>query len=621
MLQNEVIPVDAAQDSQNWVTLDGVIEILRGREIIGDEGTAGATYNEWFGYKNDGSKVHFRKALGKIQVLVGSTWTNVITGLRDTSRVTFANYSSLAGTFTYVFGLDGIYQIHTANPTSYIQLYGPNDPLIGNAIIDKARALLWGTPTDKTGLYGSKIDTQRVGTQYTQITNEVLATGDGVQTVFTGTLAFKSGNPLTTSFGISINENPSGITAKDDSNGTISGTGVTGTINYTTGAYSLTFTSPVANATQIRATYFYAGSNSGGLTDFGYTTPIRLAAEGFMLRQDEGGDAIQQVVVGPDGNYYSFKSQSVYQLTISDDDTTFTNIVYRKNIGIPSTQSAVSTGQGIVFINTANPSKPLLTILEKNPLGDNLLPRVLFPQYKFENFIFDEDTIVTDYGQYIVVVCKSEADIEPDVLLLCNIADNTVDRTYYGAKSLAKDGFYLYAGSPFEQTTYKLFIDFDDDGQVPENQWTSRGERYEVENLKKFRKLRLKGLIDLAQWYEIEVNYDDTGWQLIGTIRGDGSYVDYNNPQLVGGPLVGGVDVGGDGVSTVYPYHTEIKVKTPKFRKRYIRYTAKGIGYVSIQRQVDYDILVFEERLPSRYRQKQYVSLDGTQTDLPDPQW
>lgn len=623
MFNNEVIPVDASQDSQNWITNEGVIEIVRGREIIGNEGDAGAVYNEWFGYRNDNTKVHFRKALGKIQVLIGSTWTDVITNLTKNSRVTFQNYSSLAGTFVYIFCQDGIFQIHTANPTSYIQLKGPTsaDLPVGTAIIDKARTLLWGTKTDKTGLYGSRIDTQRVGTQYTQVTNEVLATGDGVQTVFTGTLAFKSGNPLATAFGININENPSGLTATDNVVGVISGTGITGTINYVTGEYSLTFTNPVASGTQVRATYLYANSNSNGITDFSYTSPIRLASEGFVLRQDEGGDPIMKVVVGPDGNYYSFKKDSVYQLTISDDDVTFTNIVYRKNIGIPSTESVVSTGAGIIFIDTSNPSNPRLTILEKNPLGDNLNPRILFPHYKFENLFYDEDAIVTNYGKFILVNCKSEEGIEPDVLLICNLQDNTVDRTYYGSKSLAQDGYYLYGGSPFEQTTYRLLVDFDDDGVVPENQWTGRGERYEVENLKKFRKIRVKGLIDLAQWYEIQANYDDSGWQVIGTIRGDGSYVDYNNPQLVGGPLVGGVDVGGDGVSTVYPYFTEIKVKPPKFRKRYIRYVAKGLGYVSIQRQSDFDILIYEERLPSQYRQKQYVSLDGTQSDLPNPQW
>lgn len=618
MMDDEVIPADAAKDSLNWFTLDGVIEISRGREIVGDEGTAGKIYNEWFGYDVQGNKIHYRKADTKVQVLVGSTWTDVITGLTETARFSFTNYSSLSGAFTFFSGVDGIWKINNANPTTAKDMYSSSVNFKGRMIIDKARSLMWDTPTDKTGLYGSYIDAQD-STVYTTVTNEVLGTGDGIQTVFSGTFAqiFQYRN----CFGISINTNPSSVTATDNYMGVISGTGITGTINYMTGAYSLTFSSPPGVGVQVRATYQYEDSNNGGVTDFRKSS-TRLAGEGFILRQDEGGDPIMQVLVAPDGSYISLKQQSAYQYIPDPSDLSPTNQVYRKDIGVSSYQSGVSTGFGVIFMNTANPLKPQLTILEKNPLGDNLLPKILFPQYKFENFYYDEDTVVDYFGQHVVICAKSNPDNENDVMLMGNIQQKAIERTGYSVNCVAKDGNYLYGGSPFEKTTYKIFTGYDDLGDVLENYWKSKGEYYkDNEHLHKFRKIRLKGLIDKSQWYEVYVSYDDQSYQLVGTIRGDADYVDYTNPLLVGVNLVGEADIGGVGGTTVYPYFTEIKVKTPKFRKRSIMFVAKGIGYVNIQQVQDWDIMLFENRLPSRFRQKQFVSLDGTQTDLPNPEF
>ena len=115
-------------------------------------------------------------------------------------------------------------------------------------LIDKSRMFVVGVEKDPTGLYGSKIDGQSIN--YTAVSNENIGTGNGVQTTFTGTLAFKGGNPLSMCFGLQITAGS--VSGKDDYNGKISGTGiVTGTINYVTGAYSITFSSPVPNATAI----------------------------------------------------------------------------------------------------------------------------------------------------------------------------------------------------------------------------------------------------------------------------------------------------------------------------------------------------------------------------------
>lgn len=615
---DEIIPQDAAQDSKNWTNREGVIEIVGGREAVGAEGSSGTIYKTHFGYKVDGSVVLFRKTATKVQYFDGSAWQDVITGLTDT-QCTFVNYSSLAGAFVYVFNRDGIWKIVTANPGSVIPLFNASVNFKGYSLIDKSRTIMWGLANDPTGFYGSKIDAQRVGTQYTQVSNEVLATGDGVQTVFTGTLAFKAGTPTASCFALALNTNPSSVTATDNFIGVISGTGVTGTINYTTGAYSITFTTPPAGAMQVRMSYQWENSNNGGLTDF-TKSAVRLAGEGFVVRQDIGGDAIQRVHVLND-TYYSLKKQSAYALTISTDDLAINNGVFRSDIGVQNMDSSTSIGDGIVFMNTANPDKPYMTILQRNPIGDNIEPFKMFEHFKFEAYLYDNCTIDT-WSEYITVACRTKNSLTNDIFLLARKQENTVDITDYAVQSVAKNAGFLYIGSPVSESTYLLFNGFDDMGQPLDNYWTSKGEIFGTDTLKKQRFLRLQGLISQSQYYEVWASYDDDGFQLLGTVRGDQSYVDTTSPQTIGSNPIGEAPIGGETADTLaYPYFVEIKIKQGKFRKRTLRFIAKYVGYVSISMIEDFDLLSFEQRMPAKYRLKQNVSLNGSQTDLPNPQF
>jgi hypothetical protein len=115
---------------------------------------------------------------------------------------------------------------------------------------------------------------------------------------------------------------------------------------------------------------------------------------------------------------------------------------------------------------------------------------------------------------------------------------------------------------------------------------------------------------------EVYADFDGAGYNLIGTIRGDGTYVNRSSPSSVGTTMVGEAAVGGDGEAKVYPYELQIKaVRIPKFRRRSIRFIARGIGYVSIMESIDWDVLTYEDKLPKIYRQKEHVSLDGKQVD------
>ena len=602
----ENIPKDAAKASSNWITQDGRIKLTNGSDIVGAEGAVGGVKGIHFGYKVDGTQIEYRKVNTVVQYLSGSTWTDIITGLTNEAEYTFSNYSSLAGAFTYLSGIDGIWKIINANPTSPINVTSTTKNFKGYSMIDKGRMLLWNRIEDKTGLYGSWIDRQNA-TVYTAVASEVTA---GVS----GTLAFKAGGATRSCFGVTITITTGGQVYSDKYLGILTGSsGGTGTINYATGAWT------VSAGGDGTASYTWEDSNVKGVTDFSLSG-TRVAGEGFQFPQDIGGDAILNVFIGSDNAYYSLKGNSAYRLYIGALDTAADtqNNVFRRDLGMPNFRAGVSTGKGIIFMNTANPTKPELSILKRNEIGTEVEPYPLFPQFDFARYDYS-DCAVSTYDRYVVIACKLNGSAVNDVILLGDTTLGTIDVTTFSARCFASTGDDLHIGSSVSDSVYIIYNGFDDNGLPIENNWDSKDEQYEAlgiaEALKKFRRLRIKGLIDPDQSLEVCVSYDGSDFEVVGNILGSGSYVDFSNAQSVGTNIVGTVQIGGEALALAYPFYTELKIKTPKFRIRTFRLKAKGFGYLAVEQLMDRDILIFEKRIPKKYRSKQNVSLDGTQTD------
>ncbi len=599
ILNDELIPQNALQDEKNWLNQEGVLRLANGKIIVGTEGVAGKNRGLHFGYKTDGTKILFRKYLTKIQYWNATTslWTDTIISLTLSAEYSFANYSSLAGNFVIASGIDGFYKINTANPADYCSLYvkqttvgsAGNDK--GRIIIDKGRLIMWGcADAAKTVIKMSWIDGQDSDV-YTVITGEAT-------TSLTGTLAFKAGGARRNCFGIALTITGSGEIYTDNKDGTLTGSlGGTGTINYITGAYT------VSNAGVGTVNYLWEDSYAKGIADFSFDITTRVAGTGNLITQEIGGDAIERIEVGQDGAYYSLKEKSAYRLEISADDKTFTNLVYRADMGIPFFRAAISTKKGIVFINTANPDNPELTILQRDVYSGNVEPLVLFPHFDFSNYGYD-DACIDTFGQYIVIACQSSDSDFNDTVLLCDIAMGTVDISEYHARIFAKDEGNLYVGSPITESVYNIFSGFDDDNFIISNFATLKGETYGVENLKKFRKLKIAGQIEPDQNIEIWISYDGDDFAKIGEISGRGSYVDAGNPRVVGSSMAGSFPIGASNATTVYPYFFEIRISTPKFRKRTLKFIANYFGYCDINSVIDEDILIFELKSPKKYRVK-----------------
>lgn len=91
-----------------------------------------------------------------------------------------------------------------------------------------------------------------------RVDEESIGTGNGVLVTFTGNLQWTPVRPLDTDYGYAVTITADTITAVDNGTGTFAGTGVTtGTINYTTGAVSVTFAVAPANAVPVVVEYYY----------------------------------------------------------------------------------------------------------------------------------------------------------------------------------------------------------------------------------------------------------------------------------------------------------------------------------------------------------------------------
>lgn len=88
----------------------------------------------------------------------------------------------------------------------------------------------------------------------TAVTSETASSApNGTLKIFSGTLAHGSIQNSSVTFTAVIASTP--VTATDNGSGTVTGTGVTGTINYTSGLWTLTYTTAPDNATNITASY------------------------------------------------------------------------------------------------------------------------------------------------------------------------------------------------------------------------------------------------------------------------------------------------------------------------------------------------------------------------------
>lgn len=604
------IPDGAASDSLNWMTLGDRIELRRGRTLMGaDGGDTGRISGLVVAERFDGEQVAFRTRVEKIEyydtdseLWVESTVADILPTAASGEDFSFSKYHSLAGAFVYGSSKNsGIYKIPIANPDSVVDLSSTD--FRGKIRIKQSRMFLWDRKDtnggfDQTGLYGSKIDKDELS-DYTEIIAEALDVSGPV--TWTGTLDFKSGQPKRTCMYVSITGTVGGspeVFRDDRSGNLVSNLGSTGTINYATGAYSVTFS---AAATVPTATYYWEDSTVGGIADFAKATP-RIAGEGFVLRQDDGGSDMQALCSINDTEF-CLHTRKTWALKLTSDDTNATNDIYRDKVGIPYWRGACETGDGTYYMDAVDGSEPFVRILRPGEVNPAILPASISDNLILSNYRFD-GVIVMEWGIYIVMACRTSDSTVNNRLFLFHKLWKTWDIFDYRCSTLDILNGTLIAGDSASQNVFTLFADLTDEDVEIDNFWISgqhsltRGAGTGYGNI-----FRVKGLIQDDQEYNVQFSYDNAPFVTVGTISGQGDYVDHTQKVLVGSNTLGSNEVGGgsDGVEAS-PYEREFRVNTPICERVRVRFEATKVGYVSISEYGWKDI-----RKKSRRGAPQYV--------------
>lgn len=590
-IEDNSIEDGASSDSLNWRHKPDRIELAFGYAPFGTEVSGvGRSTGVHVAYKADGTQILFRKRQRKLEYYdsVSSTWievgTDIFPAAAADDEMSFANYNSLAGAQMF-FGSpnSSLYKIMTANPGSYADQYDAAKNFKGYIKIKQNRTFLWGRTQDKTGVYGSYID----AAAYTTVAAEAT-------TSLSGTLAFKAGGAKRTCFGVTITLTGTGEVYTDNYNGILTGSlGGTGTINYMTGAYTLS--NPGTGTTA----YQWEDSTNTGIMDFTKSAP-RTAGQGFIFRQDDGGGDVMSVESYGDVEYCLHRTKT-WALTITATDTNATNLIFRDRVGIPNPRAAVSTGDGIYYVDDLNETDPKFRLLTLQEGSTSVIPLSVSDKLNLVDYRFDQ-AVSWEWGDFILFACRHKDSTVNDTVFALNKRYKLWDRLNYNASCFNTYNGALVAGDSISYNVYELFSGFDANGDAIINNWDSNLSTLEIEELKKTKRYWVEGEMSRDQQLEIYLSFDNGPFVLVGTQNGTDDNVDSLPRTLIGSDAIGSATLGGQTSVNVYHYLKEIRLQQDKFYQVKRRFVATAVGHCSISSYMDYDIRLYGPKLPSKYR-------------------
>ena len=604
--EKESLPKGAARDSLNWLTLGDHIELRRGMQLMGTEvsGT-GAITGLKVGARFDGTQVLFRTRAQKLEYYNETTddWaengSDLLGSAASGEDVSMDTYHHISGAFMFVTSLNSdVFQVPLANPGSAKDLNSTSHK--GKMRIKQNRMFLWDRKDtnggrDQTGIYGSYIDKDELS-DYTETTNENVGTGNGTTTTFTGTLAAITS--VKTCMYVRINDGTETFT--DDRNGVLVGSlGGTGTINYATGAFSVTFNTAPTNLQAILANYYTADAKSAGIADFSKSTP-RTAGQGFTFRQDDGG--AETMNLGTLGNEeYCFHKLKTWVLTLTADDTDATNFLYRQRVGIPYWRGLTEGENGLYYVDNTRQNNAYVRILKPGDFSTNIIPESISDILSLEDYRFDKAMLFL-WNNYLVLLCRHKDSTVNNTTFLYNLLFKTWDRLDYRLSVVEEYNGALWGGDSASNNVFELFNGVSDEESAIVNYWISGKTNLDVEGVKRFHRFVIAGLIAQDQELAISFSYDNGAFVEVGTIEGDGAYVDLGAQVTIGSQVLGRGEIGGGSAGiTASPYRREFTVATDKFENIEIKFEATEVGYVSVSEYQCKDIRYKGRKLATKY--------------------
>jgi len=604
----ESVKPGAITDGLNWLVKGDKVELRRGQKLIGIDAGIGKITGMGVARKIDGTDIMFKTRARKIEYYDEATsdWiengSDVLPLAASGEDISVEPYSGMAGYAVYLSSPNSsIYKIMIYNPGDLIDFVSTD--FRGKIKIRNGGLFVWDKlggqgQVDKTGVHRSNLDKDEYS-GYTLVSGENIGTGDGLEKTFNDVLAFKAAGAKRSCFGITATDGTETFT--DNFDGTLTGSlGGTGTINYTNGAISVTFNSAPAGSQAITCDHYWADDTSDSLIDFSYTA-VRVAGEGFQVRQDDGGGPMQNLGEY-NGVYYCLHLKRTWALTVSADDATASNLPYRNKVGIPYWLAMAETGEGIYYVDCSDDNDVRIRILTLGSYSTEVIPKSISDLIDLSGYEFDK-AVIKEFGDYINVACRRKNSTENDRMF---VYDRNLKLwnppTDYQANRLAIYNGALVAGDSTTNNVYELFSGWDDDDSLIDNFITFNNTNCGAEGTKKAHKFLVRGEIDKDQFYKIYASFDDEDFVEIGEIRGDGEYVNSGINVSVGASTIGKHSIGG-GNDEVYahPYEREFTYHTDLFEKVKIKFTAQGIGYCGISRFGFKDIRYKSRKVANKY--------------------
>lgn len=609
-VEKETIPKGAASDSKNWVTKGDHIELRGGMAV---KGTAQAGVGKITGMKvgrrfdgtqvlffSHGRKLKYYDSVSADNVEIGSdTLPAAASGL----DVAMDAYYSLAGAMVYIGGpYVGFFKIPVANPGSARDQSVTNHR--GYFSIKQNRMFLWNRRDttggfDTTGLYGSYIDRDELS-DYTSVSAEGI--GSSGSTAYSGNLAAVTGVRTCMYVRIQASTADGTETFTDDRNGNLVSnfSGGSGTINYATGAYSVTFHAVTTGA--VTADYYWEDATSNGILDFSKSA-TRTAGQGFVFRQDDGGGNMQNLGSIGDSEF-SFHEFKTWRLVLSSDDTNATNLIYRSRVGIPYWRAKAEAGEGIYYVDSTDSSDPRVRLLTFDAGSDNIVPVSVSDKVDLSGYDMSE-AVLFIWGKYLVLLCRNKSldNTYNDTTWLYDRIDfKSWDRLDFALSVVDEIDGELVGGSSFSNNVFDLFSGYTDEEANLDNNWDSGKTNLDVEGIKSANLMVVSGLISVDQIIRVSIALDGGAFVQVKEIFGTGSYVDVGEQTTLGSQTIGGSPIGGGmHVAQVYPYRVEFRINTDRFEFLRYRFEAVGVGAATVSEVQVKDVRYKGRSIPPGY--------------------
>src|SRR5690606_1162970 len=120
---------------------------------------------------------------------------------------------------------------------------------------------------------------------------------------------------------------------------------------------------------------------------------------------------------------------------------------------------------------------------------------------------------------------------------------NTKTRAFnivsYGANWFDTYEGKLVCGDSASPNVYEILTGLDDLDYPIEGLWETGKDNLKTNQVKKYKRFKIWGLIDPDQIFNIHASFDNDDYEYLGTIEGSGNYVDKSRSNAIGAQTIG----------------------------------------------------------------------------------